>query len=155
MEWWQYLVGSIVSLLCVLVGVFVGYWLNRRGMESERAATTARELEGAIRAILAEVQANQKIAKEPFDGRLLPFLTEMWTLYKAQTGKLPEDVAQPLHKLYIDIIRANTIVNYDLQKIVYGRGYVNNEYKGVCSGIANQATSVAGSLEKWLETRTA
>ena len=152
MEWWQYL---IISLVCIVVGAVIGFLLNRLGVKGERAAATARELEVAIRAILAEVQANKEIAEEPLTGRLLPFLTEMWILYKAQTGKLPENVTQPLHKLYIDIIRANAIVNYDLQKIQYGYGYMDAPYREMCPRISAQTTLVAGLLEKWLETRTA
>jgi len=151
MEWWQYLVVSIVT---VCVGAFIGFWFNRHGVESERTATETREFEASIRAILAEVQANEKIANEPFTGRQLPFLTEMWNLYKPQTSKLAEVIAQPLHKLYIDIIRANTIVTYNLQRVPYGAGYLDSEYRGMCSKIANQAKEVADLLETWLKART-
>ena len=148
MEWWQYLV---VSTVTVCVGAFIGFWFNRRGVESERAATETREFEASIRAILAEVQANEKIADEPFVGYLLPFLTEMWNLYKPQISKLAEDIAQPLHKLYIDIIHANAIVSYNLHSTPYSDLY--EEYRGLCSEIAKQAKEVADLLESWLKDR--
>lgn len=149
MEWWQYLV---VSTVTVCVGAFIGFWFNRRGVESERAATETREFEASIRAILAEVQANEKIANEPFAGYPLPFLTEMWNLYKPQTSNLAEDIAQPLHKLYIDIIHANTIASYNLHGIQYSHIY--DQHGGMCSKIAKQAKEVADLLESWLKART-
>lgn len=151
MIWWQYLVASIVT---VLVGAFIGFWFNRRGVESERVATETRELKVSIQAILAEVQANEKIANEPFTGMQLPFLTEMWNLYKPQTSKLAEDIAQPLHKLYIDIIHANSIVTYNLHTVPFRGGYLDSEYSGMCSKIAKQAKEVADLLETWLKART-
>jgi len=143
MQWWQYL---IISVVTVCLGAFLGYWFNRRGMESERATIEARALESAILAIFAEVEANKEIASRPFTGKQLPFLTEMWNLYKGHIDKLPEEIAQPIHKLYIDIIHANAIVSYDLHKLPYGSGYLDDQYKGMCSEIAKQAALVIESL---------
>jgi len=149
MIWWQYLVVSIVT---VLVGAFIGFWFNRRGVESERAATETREFKASIQAILAEVQANEKIANEPFAGYLLPFLTEMWNLYKPQTSNLAENITQSLHKLYINIIHANTMVSYNLHSVPYLDLY--QDYNGMCSKIAEQAKEAADLLKSWLKART-
>jgi hypothetical protein len=151
MEWWQYLVVSVVT---VSLGAFLGFWFNRLGIRNERAAIEDRQLRGAISAILAEVEVNEKIAKEPWTGKQLPFLIEMWNLYKPQVASLPGEARQELEELYIDIIRANTVVAQDLHKVGYGAGFLDNQYRDICSTIGDRSPQVADLLQGFLNKRT-
>jgi hypothetical protein len=149
MGWWQQL---IVSIVAIAFGAVLGYWFNRRGVISERSATEQKQLRDAISSIFEEVRANGEIANRPWTGKQLPFLTDMWNTYKGQISKLQEDVRRPLHEFYIDVIRANSIVNLDLHKLPYNAGYLDDDYRKMCSQIANQVASVAGLLNDWLKT---
>lgn len=148
MEWWQYL---IVSIVTVSLGAFLGYFFNRLGAKNEKSATEQRQLKSAVSAILGEVQANETIAKAPWTGTQLPFLTEMWSLYKSQISMLPMEVRRKIDELYITVIRTNAIVSQDLHKLGHGTGYLDGSYKELSLKISEDAPQIVTLLQNLLD----
>ncbi len=85
MEWWQYLLFSLIS---IFFGTILGYVLSRRGASEERKSRERDQLRSAVRSLFTEVDANLKLAQQPWEGRLVPFLTDMWDVHKAQIFKI-------------------------------------------------------------------
>ena len=104
----------------------------------------------AMRGMLAEIEANLKLARQPFEGRLVPFLVDMWTAHKGEITRLPEDLQDNLHQAYIEIRMANVIVEADLHKVSHGAGYLDNRYTERCGKIAKAAGKAKTALAQWL-----
>jgi len=72
MEWWQQL---ILSLVTILFGASLGYFLSRIGATQEKKSRTREQLRNAGLSILAELRINLEIARQPFQNTLVPFVT--------------------------------------------------------------------------------
>lgn len=148
MEWWQYLVISVVS---ASLGAFLAYFFNRLGTKNERVAIENKQFQTAIAAIIGEIQANESIAKKPWTGKLLPFLVDNWTVYKRQLPNLPEQTIQQIDEFYLDVILANTMVNQDLYKLKWGSGYLDNQYRDMCKQIREKSQQLINILSRCLD----
>ncbi|MFC1983940.1 hypothetical protein ACFLVO_02890 [Chloroflexota bacterium] len=148
MEWWQYLVISVVS---ASVGAFLAYFFNRLGAKNERVSIEKERFQSTIAAILGEIHANENIAKKPWTGKLLPFLANSWTIYKQQIPDLPKHTIQQIDEFYLDVILANTIVNKDLYQLKYGTGYLDNEYRDMCKQIRGKSLPLIETLNQYLQ----
>lgn len=144
MELWQqflvYLGYTIIG--GIIVGVVVHY-LRQRGAKRDK-------LLSAMRNILVELDTNMALAKQPFQGRLVPFATKMWDDHKGEILALPEDTQTALHQVYIKVQGANALVQSNLQ-LSYGLGYYNKEYQEKCNEIAGRAEKAIELLRSWLE----
>jgi hypothetical protein len=89
MEWWQQL---ILSLVTILVGAFLGYFLSHIGAQQEKKSRIGEKLEEAVSGILVELETNLKLAKQPFQTRLVPFVTSMWGIHKGEIVRLPKEL---------------------------------------------------------------
>lgn len=144
MELWQqflvYLGYTIIG--GIIVGVVVHY-LRQRGAKRDK-------LLSAMRNILVELDTNMALAKQPFQGRLVPFETKMWDDHKGEILALPEDTQTALHQVYIKVQGANALVQSNLQ-LSYGLGYYNKEYQEKCNEIAGRTEKAIELLRSWLE----
>jgi len=144
MELWQqflvYLGYTIIG--GIIVGVVVHY-LRQRGARRDK-------LRSAIRNILVELNTNAALAKQPFQGRLVPFETKMWDDHKGEILALPEDTQAALHQVYIYVQQANALVQSNL-RLPYGRGYYDGDYKKKCGEIADKAKIATELLRSWLK----
>ena len=144
MELWQqflvYLGYTIIG--GIIVGVVVHY-LRQRGAKRDK-------LLSAMRNILVELDTNMALAKQPFQGRLVPFATKMWDYHKGEIIALPKDTQTVLHQAYICVEGANALVQSNLQ-LPYGRGYYDKQYQEKCKEIAERAGQASGLLRGWLE----
>ncbi|MBA7643386.1 hypothetical protein ES703_51111 [subsurface metagenome] len=149
MEWWQQL---ILSLVTILVGAFLGYFLSRFGAKQEKESRTGEKLEEAISGILVELETNLKLAKKPFQNRLVPFVTSMWEVHKGEILRLPKKLKDVLYQVYVEIEMANNLVEADIHQLEYGRGYYNEPYKEKKNSIVGKTEQAIKGLEDWLET---
>lgn len=117
MEWWQQL---ILSLVTILVGAFLGYFLSRFGAKQEKESRTGEKLEEAVSGILVELETNLKLAKKPFQNRLVPFVTSMWEVHKGEILRLPKKLKDVLYQVYVEIEMANNLVEADIHQLEYG-----------------------------------
>jgi len=144
MEWWQYLLFSLIS---VLFGTILGYILSRRGASEERKLRERDQLRSAVRSLLAEVDANLNIARLPFQGRLVPFLTNMWDVHRGQILTLPKNLQAALHEVYVDIQKANAMVSLDLHRGVN----LGEPYNEICGKIVERTQKTRALLAEWLK----
>ena len=150
MEWWQQL---ILSLVTILFGAFLGYFLSRIGAKQEKESRTREKLEESVSGILVELEINLKLAKQPFQNRLVPFVTSMWEVQKGEILRLPKELKDVLYQVYVEIEMANNLVEADIHQLEYGRGYYNEPYKDKKSGIGEKAEQAIKDLEDWLKNR--
>ena len=148
MEWWQYLVISVVS---ASLGAFLAYFFNKLGSKNERVATEQKQFRSAIAAILGEVQANESIAKKPWTGKLMPFILDNWTTYKRQLPDLPERTIQQIDEFYLDVHLANTLVSKDLHQVAYGKGHLDNQYRDMGKQIREKSPQLIIMLNRYLD----
>ena len=150
---------QFISLLIALaVGVIIallGYFLNIQTMKKEREEKANEQLGEAIRSILAEVEANEKIASSAertlAEKRvMLLFLYEAWGYHRGKIYALPEKVQIALHQFYISVMEANGIVPINLQ-IGYGSGYVDKHYYEKVKDITNKAKELIQLLKDCLK----
>jgi uncharacterized protein YneF (UPF0154 family) len=108
MLWWQYL---IVSVVLLVVGGLFGYWLNRRGMKTERDARERRELRDAVKGLLTEMNANLKLTEIGPEPALLPPLAkDMWNIHKSKILELPLEIQESLYQAYSSIDNVNAVL---------------------------------------------
>ena len=150
MEWWQQL---ILSLVTILFGAFLGYFLSRIGAKQEKESRTGEKLEEAVSGILVELETNFKLAKQPFQTRLVPFVTSMWEIHKGEILRLPKELKDVLYQVYVEIEMANNLVEADIHQLEYGRGYYNEPYKDKKNSIVEKAEQAIKDLEGWLKNR--
>ena len=150
MEWWQQL---ILSLVTILFGAFLGYFLSRIGAKQEKESRTGEKLEEAVSGILVELETNSKLGKQPFQNRLVPFVTSMWEVHKGEILRLPKELKDVLYEVYVEIEMANNLVEADIHQLEYGRGYYNEPYKEKKNSIVVKAEQVIKDLEDWLKNR--
>ena len=148
MEWWQHLLSYSFFTLLVLV---FGYLLNQRGSRHERQAIERSRLIGAVRGLLGELEANQKLAEKEWTGRLTPFLTDMWAVHRGDITSLPRSLQEAVHQSYIEIGMANALVDLNLYQLEYGAGYLHEPYKEECKKIASISKEAILELERWLQ----
>jgi len=117
MEWWQQLIFSVVT---ILVGAFLGYFLSRIGAQQEKKSRIGEKLEEAVSGILVELETNLKLAKQPFQTRLVPFVTSMWEIHKGEILRLPKELKDALYQVYVEIEMANNLVEADIHQLEYG-----------------------------------
>ena len=147
-EWWQQLIFSLVT---ISFGAFLGYFLSRRGAGEERKLRDIERLSTTGRNILSELETNIGIAKTSFDGKLMPFVTSMFDAYKGEIVTMPHDLQDALYIVYVEILKTNAVVQADLHKVQYGRGYLDETYKDQCSKIEAVAPIAEELLKKWLK----
>ena len=132
----------------VIVAV-VGYFLNRRSAKRDAEERDKRQLLNTGRSILVEVETNLKLAEQPFQNRLVPFVTSMWEAHKGMVIRLPKDLQDTLYQVYVEIQLANALVQSNLS-LPYGKGYYNEDYKKKCSEITENAGKASELLSSWL-----
>lgn len=142
-EWWQ-------LLLYAFGTATIGYFFARLGANRERKSRERDQLLTAARNILAEVESNLKVAKEPFGGRLLPFTTDMWDVHKGQLLGLPGDLQDALYQFYLDVHRANTLVQVDLHQQKLHQRELDKPYEERCRTLTKKAEKARELLVRWL-----
>ena len=146
-EWWQNL---IFYMVFVLIGSFLGYFLTRLGARKERKSKAEEQLRNAGHSILVELETNLKLAEEPFQNRLVPFVTSMWEAHKGEILRLPKNLQDTLYQVYVEIQMANALVDANL-RLEYGRGYYNKPYKEKSDKVKEGAKIAIELLRSWLE----
>jgi len=149
-EWWQQLIFSLVT---ILFGALLGYFLSRIGAQQEKKSRIGEKQEGAVSGILVELETNLKLAKQPFQTRLVPFVTSMWEIHKGEILRLPKELKDVLYQVYVEIEMANNLVEADIHQLEYGRGYYNEPYKDKKNSIVEKAEQAIKDLEGWLKNR--
>ena len=147
MVWWQYL---IYGLAVAFFGAMVGYCFTMRGASQERKTRERDQLRSATRSILVEVEADLKLARQPWQGRLVPFAMGMWDAHKGYILALPEDLQNDIHRVYIEVQRANALFQQNLN-LPHGSGYYDKDYREQCTKIANEAEKASKLLRDWLK----
>ncbi len=148
MEWWQQL---ILSLVTILLGAFLGYFLSRIGAKQEKKSRTEERLEDAVSGVLAELETNLELAKQPFENRLVSFVTSMWEVHKGEFLRLPKKLKGILYQVYVEIEMANNLVEADIHQLDYGLGYYNKPYQEKKNKIVGKAEQAIKDLEDWLK----
>lgn len=146
MEW-------ILSLVSVLFGALIGYFLTRLGARHEKKSRTEEKLEEAASGILVELETDLKLAKQPFQNRLVPFATSMWEVHKGEILRLPKELRDVLYQVYVEIDMANNLVEADIHQLEYGRSYYNKPYEEKKNSIAEKAEQAIKRLQDWLRNR--
>lgn len=146
-EWWQYLV---YGLLTLFFGSLVGYWFTRLGASQERKSRERDELRNAVHNILAEVETNLKLARHPWQDKIMPFIRSMWDAYSGHILGLSKDLRDGLHRLYVEVQMANALFELNLH-LPHGSGYHNNAYREQCKKIVKEAEEAKRLLVKWLQ----
>ena len=151
MVWWQYL---IISLASVAVGVFLGYFLNKRGVQNERDARERMQLQSAVKGILAEMNANLKlIEKGPNMALLPPLAKDMWNIHKSRIVELPSEMQICLYEAYAGIDYVNAVL--DTRTAVGPRGHGPGEwdtrYMNEAEKARNPIEKARDALQEWLK----
>lgn len=147
MEWWQYL---IYALATAFFGGVVTYLFTRLVAGRERKSREEDQLRSAVRSMLAEVEVNLKLAKQPFQNILVPFVTDIWGVHKGEILALPRDLQDTLYQVYVAIEAANALVQMEHHQQSYGLGYSHTPYKEKCGEIAEKAEEARELLVNWL-----
>jgi hypothetical protein len=141
-----------IALVAGIIIALAGYYLNIIFANRERKEKAKEQLQGAMRSILVEIEANLGLAKQPFkDTIMLPFLTEMWDYHKGEILALPPDMQTAIHQTYICIREANAIVQNNIH-LPYGLGYYNSHYETKKSEIAEKANIAIKLCRGWFDS---
>jgi hypothetical protein len=150
MVWWQNL---IVSLASVALGAFIGYFLNKRGVQNERDAGERMQLRIAVKGLLAEMNANLKLIEKGPDMALLPPLAkDMWNIHKSKIVELPSEMQTCLYEAYVGIDYVNAVL--DTRAVVgtrgHGPGAWDTRYGNEAEKAKKSMEKAKEELEKWL-----
>lgn len=147
MEWYQAL---IISLVSVIVGAFLGYWFNRRGMKAERGERERKELHSAMRSLQVELHANIELMENPIKELILaPFSTDMWSAHKGKVNSLPSQLQQDVFQAYQWMGKANAVVQ---THVAYApsREYCQSVYFQWLDKMKESAIKARDELDEWL-----
>ena len=147
----EYLYGFLIALAVGVIVALVGYFLSIKSATQERKAREKERLINAVRSILSEFQNNLEIAKQPFQGRLIPFVTSMFSAYAGEITRLPNNLQHTVYQAYVEIDMGNAIVQTDLHKIQWGGGYLDNKYQEQCKRIIEKGENAKQLLEDWIK----
>ncbi|MDP2919698.1 MAG: hypothetical protein Q8O43_05745 [Dehalococcoidia bacterium] len=142
--------GALLAILVGLVVAIITNILDRKTREKEREEASRQLLVKAASAILAEVEFNLGIAKTPFLGRLIPFITTVFNTFQGDIKNLPNGLQVTIFGTYQKLVEANGIIQTDLHKVAWGGGYLDNVYKDKCKEIIGSAEQTKTQLGKWL-----
>lgn len=151
MVWWQYL---IISLTSVALGAFMGYFLNRRGVQSERDARERRELRDAVKGLLTEMNANLKLTeKRPEPALLPPLAKDMWDIHKSKILELPLEIQESLYQAYSAIDSVNAVIDTRLAcgNRDQGPGAWDTRYENEGKKARERIEEARSYLGKWLK----
>ena len=126
----------------------------RAETEAEEARITgesqeqlAEEPAQAATGLLAEIEANRKIANEPWTGTLAPFQTDVWDASPSELHALPTNLREDLAKAYSDIQLANSIV-WLARELKRRSPNLDENYSKLCTNIATRLEAVIPRLEQ-------
>lgn len=151
MVWWQYL---IISLASITLGAFIGYFLNRRGVQDERDAGERRQLQSAVKGLLAEMNANLKLIEKGPDMALLPLLAkDMWNIHKSRIVELPSEMQACLYEAYVRIDYVNAVLDIRVVEGNRGRGpgAWETRYKNEAEKARKPMEEARNCLKVWLK----
>ena len=151
MVWCQYL---IISLASVALGALLGYFLNKRGVQNERAARERMQLQSAVKGLLTEMNANLELIKKGPDMALLPRLAkDMWNIHKSKIVELPSEMQTCLYEAYAGIDYVNAVL--DTRVAVGPRGHGPGEwdtrYKNEAEKARKPIEIARDALQEWLK----
>jgi hypothetical protein len=151
MAWWQYL---IISLASVALGAFIGYFLNKRGVQNERDASEWKQLRSAVKGLLTEMSANLKLIEKGPDMALLPPLAkDMWNIHKSRIVELPSEMQACLYEAYIHIDYVNAVLDSraDFGIRPNGLGVWDTRYKNEAEKARKPMEKARDCLKVWLK----
>ena len=161
MEWWLL---ALIGIGAIGVGIGLGLlpaYLPGRFKTSEAGwpkvigKGESRKLEAALvqesskyplPGLMEEIEANLRIASEPWTGKLLPFQTRMWNDLQSEVTKLPANLQEELSQVYIDVRLANSVVRLstEFDHTTYD---LNQSYTKLRTSIAERLTTVKSLME--------
>jgi len=145
----------VIALAIGVIVALAGYFLSINAAKREREERTKEQQINAGRSILSELNTNLGIARQPFQGRLIPFVTTMFAAHAGEITRLPNDLQNAVYQAYVEIHMGNAVVQTDLHKIAWGGGYLDNGYKELCKEIITKGESAKELLEGWLKNEDA
>jgi len=152
MVWWQYL---IISLASITLGAFIGYFLNKRGVQNERDAREQRQLRDAVQSLLTEVNANLKLTEKGVEPALLPRLAkDMWNIHKSNVAELSPEIQEILHQAYSSIDKVNALIDnmYAFgSRQNYGPGAWDERYRDEAKRARKPMEKARDALQEWLK----
>ena len=128
------LLGAIIGSIATLAGAI--WAANRTVKGSIMLADREREEReritrlSAVSGLLAEIRDNLRILEEtPDNGTLVPFLDDMWEVYKGNMNFLSPPTQENIRKGYASVVLANATAARDLYQLKYNQGYLEGQYK--------------------------
>lgn len=141
MELYQQVI--LACFLTTLFGFIAGFFFHLLLVRRQRRESERDRQKGVKQGLLMEVQSHQDLAKQPWDGRMVPLSTDAWKEYKDEASKFPGELPDALRRHYVEVDEVNAIVSKDLQ-LGHGKGYLDESYKKQCATIAESAGRVIG-----------
>lgn len=130
--------GNLLSgLIGALIGGVLAYFgavksadktikANLKIRESEAATQATQRMSSALISYLAESEQNIKITSRwRVDNAKAKLSDRAWGIYSDQLQVFNLDLQLLLIEVYSDIIRYNSIVDYDMHAVSYGNGSVD------------------------------
>lgn len=147
----EQLYGFLIALAVGVIVALTGYFLNLNATKQERKERAKEQSRSAVHNILSELNVNLEITRTPFQGRLIPFVTSMFDTYKGELVRLPDELQRSIYQAYVEASMGNAIVEVDLHKVSYGRGYMDTAYRAKCKEITEKVENAINLLNGWLK----
>jgi hypothetical protein len=143
---WMPLVSVVIGAIIALAGsVGVAVWADKKREKREHRA--------ALTAVLAEMRANLNVVAKPETmtrNVLVTYSDEAWKVSKGAISSAGDEIEENLHAAYADLALANAVAIQNLQ-IEYGRGYLNDSYRGHVRNMESGFKIAITQIEKGLK----
>lgn len=143
---WGIIIGALVTVMAVLLTALY----NQRILNKDRKETERLKLINAAQSLFIEVQSIIKFAGKQGNSRMIWMPTDMWKTHKSAIYGLPQDAQMALTEFYMEVEQVNSIIDADLHKVQWGRGYLDTAYQGQCTLVIKQGSDTKQILEAWL-----
>ncbi|MFZ5366500.1 MAG: hypothetical protein ACOZBZ_04420 [Patescibacteria group bacterium] len=156
---------ELSNLLSGLIGAVIGgllsYFGSIKAAEKSIKAVYEQESEkrkeeeekaraSTVKRLLAEVNENLALTENIMvNNAKIRFITEAWSTAKGDIYFLSEELQENLQKSYTKIHRYNVLVDYDLGKVSYGGGFLDQPLLKAAEEVKEALLSCKDKLESW------
>lgn len=130
---WQIVINTVV----VIVAVILTSYFTQKAMRKERKEVELAKKVSAIRSLVDEVESIITLASKPWNSRMLSLPDDVWRSNRNEFYDMTPDTHSKLIAFYLEVNQLNAIVNYDIHKVGYGRGYLDQAYQDQCIAVKN------------------
>lgn len=146
------IIGAIASYKAAIRGAQISIKETAK-LDIERRKQNEKQLKGQIlRFVNEELESNLALAQNiRISHAKIRFNSQAFEMAKLNAQILPDEFILLILPVYIEVIRFNTLANYDQEKVSWGGGYLDDALEKQAVEIKNKINEVLPKVERCIK----